>query len=77
MSKINRSPEWIKDEFHLACAKLDAAPDGVQVVDLDTWHDQNSNFDRKTSQMVKDILAGKGEKWEARARAQMKAAKRG
>ena len=55
MSNKDRTVDWDVDEFHMACAKLDAAPDGVQVIDLETWHNQNENFERETRRMVQRI----------------------
>lgn len=44
--------DWDHDEFHLACSKLDAAADGVQVIDLKEWHDQNKRFEKETARMI-------------------------
>ena len=55
MSTRDRAIEWEHDEFHLACSKLDAAPDGVQVIRLDDWRRQDETFDRETRRMVQRV----------------------
>ena len=65
------------DDYHLACDELDAAADGVQVIDLEDWRRQDATWERQTRQMVADIRAGRSGKWEAKARAQMRRRRNG
>jgi hypothetical protein len=55
MAGKDRKIDWDVDEFHLACSMLDAAPDGVQVIDLGGWRREDDTFDRQTRKMVQRV----------------------
>lgn len=55
MARQDRDIDWDCDEFHLACSKLDAAPDGVQIIDPKEWHDQNKRFEKGTRNLIQRL----------------------
>ena len=55
MARNERGIDWDCDEFHLACSKLDAAPNGVQIIDLKQWHDENVRFEKRTRNYIQRL----------------------